>query len=117
MIRDDTVYLRDILDAIAQIGTYLQGISSDEFLQTRLLQDGVVRQLEIIGEASRNVSEGLRQSHPEVPWRQIIGLRNRIIHTYHRVNLPIVWEVVQNDLPALKEYVTGILAQAVVSSP
>lgn len=109
MKKDDTVYLRHILDAVEQIEDYLKGVSADQFLQTRLLQDGVVRQLEIVGEASRNLSDEFRQKYSEVPWGQIIALRNRMIHAYFNVNLQIVWEIVQDDLPPLKQHVKRIL--------
>jgi uncharacterized protein with HEPN domain len=93
MKKDDAVYLRHILDAIEQIKTYLEGIPEDEFLQTRLVQDAVVRQLEIIGEATRNLSTEFRKKYSEVPWSQIIGLRNRIAHDYLNVDIQIVWEI------------------------
>lgn len=109
MKKDDTVYLRHILDAIEQVEDYLRGVSSDQFMQTRIVQDAVVRRLEIIGEASRNVSGEFQQAHPEVPWGQIIGLRNRIIHAYFNVNLQIVWEIAKNDLPPLKQELRRIL--------
>ena len=109
MKKDDTVYLRHILDAIEQIEDYLKGVSFEQFFQRRLLQDGVVRRLEVIGEASRNLSHELRQRNPKVPWSQIIGLRNRIVHAYFNVNLQIVWEIVQNDLVPLKQQVERIL--------
>jgi len=111
MKKDDSAYLRHILDAIEQIKNYLKGVSAEQFLQKRLLQDGVVRRLEIIGEASRNLSDGLRQRHPEVPWGQIISLRNRITHAYFDVDLHIVWEIVQNDLLPLKQQVGRILEE------
>ena len=111
MKKDDTVYLRHILDAIEKIEGYLKSVSAEQFLQDRLLQDGVVRRLEIIGEASRNLSDELRQKHPEVPWGQIIGLRNRITHAYFNVDLHIVWEIVQNDLSPLKQQVERILEE------
>ncbi|GBC76475.1 hypothetical protein HRbin07_00677 [bacterium HR07] len=111
MKKDDTVYLRHILDAIAQIELYLQGVSREHFLRTKLLQDGVVRQLEIIGEASRNLSDELRQRHPEVPWSQIISLRNRVIHAYFNVSVEIVWEIAQNDLPVLRSQIKSILTE------
>jgi uncharacterized protein with HEPN domain len=109
MERDDTVYLLHILDAIGQVESYLEGVSPARFLRDKLRQDAVVRQLEIVGEATSNVSTVLRQAHPEVPWGSIIGMRNRMIHAYFNVNLAIVWEVAQNDLPGLKEQVKLIL--------
>jgi uncharacterized protein with HEPN domain len=110
MKKDDTVYLRHILDAIEQIASYVQGVSAGQFMNNRLLQDGVVRQLEIIGEASRNLFAELRQTYTEIPWSQIIALRNRIIHAYFDVNLRVVWEIVRDDLPPLKQQVERILA-------
>lgn len=109
MMKDDSVYLRHILDAIEQIESYLDGISVDQFQKTKLIQDGVLRQLEIMGEASRYLSDDIRQDHPEVPWRQIVGLRNRVIHAYFSVNTEIIWEITQDDLPSIKGNVTSIL--------
>ena len=111
MKRDDTIYLRHILDAVERIASYVQGVSTGQFLSNNLLQDGVVRQLEIIGEASRNLSADFRQTHTEVPWSQIIALRNRVIHAYFDVNLRVVWEIVRDDLPPLKQQVKRILAK------
>jgi uncharacterized protein with HEPN domain len=68
MKKDDTVYLRHILDAVERIGKYAHGVSAEQFLRNRLLQDGIVRQLEIVGEASRNLSAEFRQTYAEVPW-------------------------------------------------
>ncbi|MFA0747164.1 HepT-like ribonuclease domain-containing protein [Fervidibacter sp.] len=111
MTRDDSVYLRHILDAIHRIERYLSNVTREQFLREELLQDGVVRQLEIIGEACRHISDELRQKYPAVPWSQIIGMRNRIIHEYFNVDLNIVWEVVQKDLPELKGQVKTILSE------
>lgn len=71
------------------------------FQQSELHQNAVMRPLEIIGEAARLVSQQTRQAHPEIPWEQMIGMRNRLIHECFRVNLKTVWETVQNDLPRL----------------
>lgn len=109
MKKNDSVYLQHILDAIEQIEIYTSSKSYDEFLRERLIQDGVVRQLEIIGEASRNLSSEFREQQPEIPWRQIIGLRNRVIHAYFEINLTIIWEVIQNDLPPLKKKLTKLI--------
>ena len=102
MKKDDSVYLRHIIDAFAQIELYMNSVSHEEFLRNRLLQDGVIRQLEVMGEATRNLSEELRNEYPEIPWRQMIGLRNRMIHAYFNVDLQIIWEIVQGDIPDLK---------------
>jgi len=109
MKNSDNVYLAHILDAITQIEIYTADISYDQFSQTKLVQDGVIRQLEIIGEASRNLSDDFRTEHSEPPWTQIISLRNRLIHAYFDINLGIVWDIVQNDIPPLKQNVSGWL--------
>ena len=108
-MKSDAVYLQHILEAIQQIALYTSEVSYEQFLQKRLVQDGVVRQLEIIGEASRNLSPEFRNSQPQIPWQQIIGLRNRVIHAYFEVNLTIIWEVVQNDLPTLREQLEPLI--------
>ena len=111
MKKDDAVYIHHILAAIEKIETYSKGVSFQEFQQRDLLQDGVIRQLEIIGEAVRNLSADFCIHYPEVPWSQIIGLRNRIAHAYFNIDLGIVWETVQEDLPPLKEQVKLILRE------
>jgi uncharacterized protein with HEPN domain len=109
MMKDDSVYLHHIIDAFMQIEYYIDGVSHEEFLSNKLLQDGVIRQLEVMGEAARNLSDDLRNEYPQVPWRQMIGLRNRMIHAYFNVNLQIIWEIVRGDLPDLKRETESIL--------
>ncbi len=109
MKRDNSVYLKHILDAIEQIEEYLIDTSKDQFYQTKLIQDGVIRQLEIIGEATRSLSDDLRYQYPEVPWSKIIGMRNRMAHQYFNINLTIVWEVAKGELPDLKAQIGDIL--------
>jgi uncharacterized protein with HEPN domain len=111
MMKDDAVYLHHMLESIAEVEQYLSGKSEDEFYRSGLLQSGVVRQLEIIGEACNYLSEAFRHQRPEVDWGDIIGMRNRIIHAYFDVNYTIVWEVAQNDLPILKKQVERFLAE------
>ena len=108
-MKNDAVYLHHILDSINRIQGYIAGVSYDQFLQNSLLQDGVVRQLEIIGEAAKNVSSGFRDAHPELPWRQMTGIRNKLIHAYFEVDLFIVWDSVRSDLLPLKQQVERIL--------
>ncbi|MFZ4658512.1 MAG: DUF86 domain-containing protein [Caldilineaceae bacterium] len=111
-MKADTVYLQHIYDATTRIAHYLGDTERDEFYADLILQDAIVRQLQIIGEATRILPKAFKQKHPEIPWEQIIGMRNRIIHEYFRVDLEIVWEVIQNDLPDIARQITTILADS-----
>ncbi len=102
MYRDFRLYLDDILDAIHQVRSYVEGQDEEAFAVDRKTQDAVIRNLEIIGEAAGNLPEEIQKAAPEIDWRKIKGLRNILIHDYFGVNLPIVWDVVQNKLGALE---------------
>ena len=99
-MRDEVVYLRHIRDAIAKISAYTEG-GKKEFFSNPMIQDAVVRNLEIIGEAAGNLSPDFRKSHGKVPWRRIMGMRNVLAHEYFGVDLGIVWKVVTKRLPLL----------------
>jgi|PlaIllAssembly_1097288.scaffolds.fasta_scaffold395706_1 uncharacterized protein with HEPN domain len=107
--RDDSVYLQHILEAIAQIRTYTAGMDEPLFLANRLVQDGVIRQIEIIGEASKNLSPATRSLTSGIPWKDIAGMRDKLIHQYFGVDIPSVWATVDQDLPQLQEQVTILL--------
>jgi uncharacterized protein with HEPN domain len=110
-MKTNELYLRHILDAIRQVESYTAEIDRDAFEVDRMRQDAVVRQIEIIGEASRNLSEAFRDEHDSIPWPDIIGMRNRVAHDYMSVDMDIVWEVVHHDLPRLKDDVQRILSE------
>ncbi len=97
----DEAYLLDILIAARKALQFVEDLSWEEFERSELHQNAVIRSLEIIGEAARLVSRQTRNAHPEIPWSQMIGMRNRLIHEYFRVDLATVWETIQKDLPAL----------------
>jgi uncharacterized protein with HEPN domain len=97
----DEAYLLDILNAARKVIQYTAGVTEEEFEGSDLLQDATMRQLGIIGEAARKVSQEIRNAHPEIPWSEIIGMRNRLIHEYSRINLQRVWDTIQNDIPRL----------------
>jgi uncharacterized protein with HEPN domain len=109
MPRDNSVYLHHILDAIAKVERYTQDVDYEEFLEDSLLQDGVIRQTEIIGEAVRRLSRDLRTKYPHIPWQDIAGMRDKLIHDYFGVDLETVWLTALQDLPALKAEVLQIL--------
>ena len=107
-MRDDSVYLKHIRDSIAKVETYTAA-GRPAFFQDTMIQDAVIRNLEVIGEAVRNLSPEFRRQHPELPWRSIAALRNVLIHEYFGVDLEIVWRIVQRRLPALKRHIESFL--------
>lgn len=111
MRQDYKAYLKDILEAIRRIEKYTKGLSFDEFAGDELTQDGVVRNLEVIGEAVKNIPEDVKNKKNEVEWRKIAGLRDILIHAYFGVDVDIVWEVVKDKVPELKEKVLEILSE------
>jgi len=102
MSRDrDAVSLRHMLDHSREVLALFQGKRRRELDEDRVLSLALVRLLEIIGEAANRISEDLRERHPEIPWAQIISLRNRLIHGYDSVDMDILWEILQKDIPTL----------------
>jgi uncharacterized protein with HEPN domain len=97
----DEGYLLDILNEARFVQSFVQGIDLEMFRWDALRQRAVVRSIEIIGEAARRVSAEFQEQHPEIPWPAIIGMRNRLIHEYDTIDLGIVWEVAQEDIPEL----------------
>jgi len=106
--RDPLVLIEDILLAIQKIRRYSSQMDHDAFMTNELVIDGVARNLEIIGEAARQLPEEYRRTHSQIPWMQIAGLRNRIVHDYFGLDLEIIWEIVQHDLPELEKQVSSV---------
>lgn len=100
-MRHDESYLLDMLVAAHKAVQYTKGLTYDQFLQSGLHQDAVLKVLEIIGEAASRISEDTKTANPDVPWPKIVGLRNRIVHAYFAVDLGVVWSIVKNDVPVL----------------
>ena len=107
----DLTYLGDVLDAIKRIDGYLRGVNKDDFQENLMMQDAVMHQIEIIGEASNNISEEFQERHLELPWMQMRAIRNKIVHDYREVNLNVIWDTAKNDLPSLKEQIRKLLGE------
>lgn len=104
-------FLEHILDAIQNIEAYTKGFIKEDFFRNKLVQDGVVRNLEIIGEATKRLPEAITSVYPQIEWRKIAGMRDVLIHDYFGVDLEKVWGVVKNRIPELKNVVSNILKE------
>jgi len=107
-MRDEQVWFSDILDALEKIYRYTS-VGKEQFFLDTQVQDAVVRNLEIIGEAASQVPEEIRIQYPDIPWRGMSTLRNMLIHQYHRVDYDRVWAVIEKDLPSLKNQIENIV--------
>lgn len=109
MKNDESVYLQHILDAVFKIESYIKGSNEEAFYKNTLIQDGVIRQIEIIGEAVKRLSFDLKDTHSHIPWQDIAGMRDKLIHDYFGVDVGTVWLTVKNDIPVLKSQIKKIL--------
>lgn len=109
MPKDYRIYLEDIMAATAKIEKYLGKSTFEEFRKNELVIDGVTRNLEIIGEAVKRIPKDVKEKHPDVEWKKIAGLRDILIHEYSGIDLEILWDIVKNKLPELKNRVSIIL--------
>jgi uncharacterized protein with HEPN domain len=108
-MKDDLVYVHHILDAIARIESYVKNMTFKKFVRSHMAQDAVIRQVAIIGEASRHFSPEFLSAHAYIPWSKIAGTRNILIHDYVGVEMSEVWRITQEDLPELKKQMKQIL--------
>lgn len=111
MNKDPKVFLRHILESIVLIESYLAGVSKKEFLMTPQLQDSVIRRIEIIGEAVKNLPVDWRADYPQIPWQKIAGMRDVLIHQYFGVDMELTWRVAKRELPKLKREIARLLQQ------
>lgn len=100
-VRNDLVYVRHILAAIGRIQSYTENLTEAEFMADTKTQDAVVRQFEIIGEATKNVSAAFRSEHKDIPWSLMAKMRDVLIHHYWEVDLVVLWSTLKQDLPGL----------------
>ena len=108
--RDVRLFLADMLDSIGKIERYTAGMDFARFAEDERTVDAVVRNLEILGEAARQIPEEVRHRYPAIPWRRVVGLRNIVVHAYFAVDLEIIWTIIQENLPMLKQALQRMLA-------
>ena len=107
-MKDERVYLSNIRECVTRIEEYTRG-GKDEFMKTSMIQDAVIRNFEIMGEATKRLSPELRNTYSDVPWQQMAGLRDVLIHDYLKVNLNLVWQIIEQNVPELKQQIDLIL--------
>ena len=107
--RGNAEFLNDICESIRRIVIYTSGMDYEAFLEDTKTQDAVVRNLEVLGEAAKNISGALKVKYPKLPWKDLAGVRDKLIHHYFGVNLEVVWYIITDDLPPLKDEVKLIL--------
>ncbi len=109
MKKEPLIFIEHIMDAIENIESYMKNVSKEMFSRNIQLQDAVVRRIEIIGEAVKNLSRDFTNKHQNIPWRDIAGMRDKLMHRYFGVDLEVVWKTVKEDIPELKKTIGQIL--------
>ncbi|MBU0959032.1 MAG: DUF86 domain-containing protein [Nanoarchaeota archaeon] len=109
MIKNNpNTYIKHILENIKDIEEFSKELTKNKISEDKLRQKAIIRSIEIIGEAVKNLPESFRKNYPKIPWKKIAGTRDRIIHHYFGIDLDIVWEIIKKDLPALKKQILEI---------
>jgi len=109
MKKDPKILLLDIMDSVEKMEEYIKNVSENDFFDDLKTQDAVIRRIGIIGEAVKNLPVAFRKKHPDIPWKEIAGTRDVIIHDYSGVDTDLVWEIIKNDLPKLKNQIKELL--------
>jgi len=108
-MKEDLIYLKHILHAIERIEEYTGNLKYEDFVINYLVQDGVIRQLEIIGEATKHLSGTITGTYSDIEWKDVAGMRDKLIHHYMGVDIEVLWDTAQQDVPILKEYIAEII--------
>ena len=101
-MKDDLAYIEHILLSILRIKNYTKDISKNDFEKNEMIQDAVIRNIEIIGEATKNISKNLKSTYHEIPWREMAGMRDKLIHDYMGVDVDVIWRTIETDIPYLE---------------
>lgn len=109
MQREPKVFLEDMYTAAVKIETFTKGLSFDDFVGNDLVSDAVIKNILVSGEATKNIPNQIRMDNPQIEWRKMAGMRDMMIHGYFSINYRIVWDVVQNKIPTLKQQVKKLL--------
>lgn len=109
MVKDDLAYIEHILDCIRKIKEFSEGLSFKEFSGNELVQDAVIRNIEIIGEASKKISSDTKRIYLDIPWKEIAGMRDKLIHDYLGVDVEVVWRTIKEDVPMLERQIKKMI--------
>lgn len=109
MGKNNLAYLKHIIDSIERIEAYIFGIDYDEFMESSIIQAATIREIEVIGEATKNLETSFKNNYRTIPWRKMSGMRDKLIHEYFGVDLDAVWDTVKIDLPPLKDKIYEII--------
>jgi len=108
MIKNDLAYIDNIIDCIRKIKEFSSGLTLKDFKTNELVQDAIIRNIEIIGEASKKISKNTKQTYHKIPWKEIAGMRDKLIHDYLGVDVIVVWKTIHQDIPALEKLIVEI---------
>ena len=111
MKKDPIIFVKHILESIGCIEKYAENLDKKHFVSNKLVQDAVIRRLEIIGEAAKNLPQSFKDKHKDIPWIDIADTRNKLIHHYFGIDLDITWDIIERELPSLKKKINDILKQ------
>lgn len=110
-IKDYTDYLQDILNSITETEEFVKGMTFDDFFNDKKTINAVIRSMEVIGEATKNLPQSLKDKHNDIPWKKMAGMRDKLIHEYFGVDLSIVWQAIKEDFPTIKPSVEKLLKE------
>ncbi len=109
MRKNPKIFLEHILESIGEIESHIKNFSEDSFFNDTKTQDAVMRRIEIIGEAVKNLPKNFKEKHPEIEWREIAGMRDKLIHEYFGIDPDTVWDTAKNDIPKLKKQISKLI--------